>query len=161
MCAVCHDGSRDDGQSAGTKYDEHDHGVGSLGFVCVERLKFAHGFEPHRGSGIVEPEHVGGEIHEHSAIDRVVVGYLGEDAAEERCDPTRERVDYATLLSDIENSHPEGEHTSKSDGDFKTILGRGEGGVENLGEDFTLPKKEKLHAAHDDCEKNKSYPNVI
>jgi hypothetical protein len=24
-----------------------------------------------------------------------------------------------------------------------------------------LPKKEKLHAAHDDCEKNKSYPNVI
>jgi hypothetical protein len=24
-----------------------------------------------------------------------------------------------------------------------------------------LPKKEKLHAAHDDCEKNKSYPNII
>jgi hypothetical protein len=24
-----------------------------------------------------------------------------------------------------------------------------------------LPKKEKLHAAHDDCEKNKSYPNVV
>ena len=161
MCAVCHNGGRDDGQSAGTKYNEHNHGVGSLGFICVECLEFAHGFEPHWGSGIVEPEHVGGEIHEHGAIDRVVVGYLGEDAAKERCNATREGVGYATLLSDIENTHPEGEHTSKSDGDFKTILGRGEGGVENLGEDFTLPKKEKLHAAHDDCEKNKSYPNIV
>ena len=161
MCAVCHDGSRDDGQSAGTKYDEHDHGVAGLGFICVERLKFAHCFEPHRCGGIVEPEHVGGEIHEHGAIDRVVVGYLGENAAEERCDTTREGVDYATLLSDIKNTHPEGEHTSKSDGDFKTILGRGESGVEYLGEDIRLPKGKKLYAAHDDREENKPYPNVV
>ena len=161
MGAVCHDGSRDDGQSAGTKYNEHDHGVGSLGFVSIERLEFAHGFESHRGSGIVEPEHVGGEIHKHGAIYRVVVWYLGEDAAEERCNAMREGVDDATLLSDIENTHPEGEHTSKSDGDFKTILGRGEGGVEDLGEDVGLPESKKLYTAHDDCEQNKSYPNIV
>ena len=91
----------------------------------------------------------------------MVVGYLRENAAEERCDAARECVDNSALLTDIENTHPKGEYTCETEGNLKTILGRGEGGVENLGEDFTLPKKEKLHAAHDDCEKNKSNPNII
>ena len=161
MSSVGHNGRRNDGESAGTQHDKHNHRVGGLGAVGVEFLEFAHGFESHRGSCIVQTEHIGCEIHEHGTINGVVVWHFGENTAEEWCNTTREGVDYATLLSDIKNTHPEGEHTSKSDGDFKTILGRGEGGVENLGEDFTLPKKEKLHAAHDDCEKNKSYPNVI
>ena len=161
MCAVRHDGGRDDGQSASAKNDEHNHGIGSLGFVCVERLEFAHGFESHRGSGIVKPEHVGCEIHEHRAIDGVIVRNLGENATEERCDTTREGVDNSTLLTDIENTHPEGEHARKSERNLKTILGRSEGGIENLGENIGLPKGKKLYAAHDDCQQNKSYPNIV
>ena len=151
MCAIRHDGGRNDGQSAGTEYDEHDHGVAGLGFVSVERLKFAHCFEPHRSGCIVEPEHVGCEIHEHRAIDGVIVRYLGENATKERCNTAREGVDYSALLTDVENTHPEGEYAGKTEGNLKTILGRGEGGVENFGENIGLPKGKKLYAAHDDC----------
>ena len=112
MCAVSHDGGRNDGESAGAENNKHDHGVGCLGFVCVECLEFAHDFESHRGGGIVKAEHVGGEVHEHGAVDGVVVGYLGEDSSEERCDAAREGVDYSALLADVEDSHPEGEYAS-------------------------------------------------
>ena len=80
--------------------------------VRVERLEFAHGFESHRSGCIVEAEHVGGEVHEHGAVDGVVVWYLGEDSSEERCDAPREGVDYSALLADVEDSHPEGEYAS-------------------------------------------------
>ena len=114
MGTVRHDGGRDDGQSASTKNDKHDHGIGSLSFVGIECLEFGHGFESHRSGGVVESEHVGCEIHEHGAIDRVFIRNLGEDAAEEGCYTARKGVDDSSLLPDIENTHPKCEYACES-----------------------------------------------
>ena len=161
MCAVCHDGGRYDSESASTKHNEHNHGIGGFGFIRIERLELTHGFESHRGSGVVESEHVGSKIHEHRAVDRVVVWNIWENTAKKRSDAARECVDNSALLPDIENTHPKSKYTSKPDGNLKTILGGDKSRIENLREDFALSKKEELHAAHDCCEKNKSYPNII
>ena len=74
----------------------------------------------------------------------MTVRNLGENAAEERCNTTREGVDDSALLTDVENTHPEGEYAGKTERNLKTILGRGEGGVENFGENIGLPKGKKL-----------------
>jgi hypothetical protein len=65
------------------------------------------------------------------------------------------------LLTDIENTHPQGKDTRQTDGDLESVFSRCEGGIEDFGEDLTLSERKKLYAAHNDREKNKSYPNII
>jgi hypothetical protein len=64
-------------------------------------------------------------------------------------------------LAYIENTHPEGEYAGESERNLKTIFGRGKGGIEDFRENIDMPKGKKLYAAHNDCEQNKSYPNVV
>ncbi len=147
LCAIGHDGGGDERESAGTKDDEHDHGVRRFLLVGVEFLQFTHGLESHRRSGIVETEHVGCEIHRHRAEDRVIFGNAREDTSEERRNTLAERVDSSGSFADFHDAHPEGEDTGESEGEFKPRLRVGESGVEDVGEDVRLTETEGLYEA--------------
>ena len=158
---VGHDSGRDKREARSAEHNEHDHGVGSLGFVGVEFLKFGHSLESHRRGGIIETEHVGRKIHGHRAEHRMIFGNIREDTGEERCDAFAECVNRSGTFADFHDTHPERQNTGKAEREFEARLGIGERSVEYIRKNSHIPEANGLNKADENGQKNKRNPNII
>ena len=71
-------------KAGGIQYKEHDHRIACRVFPWIQFLQTLHGFQSKWSRGVVQPQHVGGKIHEDAAGDRMSFGDIREELAEER-----------------------------------------------------------------------------
>ena len=116
---VYHDADGYERETRGVEHKEHDHGVGGGVLLCIELLQLLHGLEAHGGGGIVEPEHVGGKVHEDGARHGMSLGDIGEDLGEHGGQPARYHIDHAALLANAHDAEPQGEHTREAERDLE------------------------------------------
>ena len=104
--AVHHDADGYQYQPGRVHYQKHNHRVGSGIFFRIQLLKLFHGFQSHRGGGIVQPQHVGGKVHEDGTHGGVSFGNFREEAAEHGTQPARKRVYHTAVFADFHDAQP-------------------------------------------------------
>ena len=161
LCTIDEDGDRDERQATGVEHQEHNHGIGGRVFLLVQLLHLLHGLQAEGRGGIVETQHIGGDIHEDTAGDGVPLGYLGEQFDKHRRQQTRQHVDHAAALTNLHDAKPEGEHAREAEGDFKRGLRRRERRVHHRRKHLIVAHEHHLHQGNDEGNEEKSYPNII
>ena len=161
LCTIDEDAHGNDGQSRGVEHQEHNHGIGGRVFLLVQLLHLLHGLQAEGRGGIVETQHIGGDIHKDAAGDGVPLGYLGEQFDKHRRQQARQHVDHAAALANLHDAEPEGEHARKAEGDFKRGLRRRERRVHHRRKHLIVAHERHLHQSNDEGNEEKSYPNII
>ena len=110
-----YDGCWNYGEAGDVEGEEHAHGMGSGVFFAVEGLQLLHGLDAEGGGGVIEAEHVCGEIEENGAGGGVIFGYAGEDNAEEGRDEPGEGRDETGGFGEFHEAEPEGDEADVAD----------------------------------------------
>lgn len=64
------------------QHNEHDLRIGGGAGLAIQRLELTHRIEPEWRGGVIEPQHVGGDIHHHRALRRMALRHAGEEVAQ-------------------------------------------------------------------------------
>lgn len=135
-------------------------GLVAVSLPRVQFLHLRHGFQPRRGSCIVESEHVRSDIHEDRAHDRVVFRNIGEQFREERTQHPRQNVHRTSAFAYLHDAQPQGQHSRKAKRDLESRLRRVESSIDHLLKDCCV-----AHAEPNDSEdkgyQEESNPNVV
>ena len=117
--AIDHDADGDERQATGVEHEKHNHGVRCRIFLRVQLLQSLHGFQSERCGGIVEPEHIGRDIHEDVAHYGVAFRDFGEQAFEDGAQQACQNIHNAAAFANLHHAHPEGEHARQSEGNLE------------------------------------------
>ena len=161
LCPIDKYAHGDDGEARRIEHQKHDHRVGGGILLRIEFLHLLHGFQSHWGGGIVETEHIGGDIHEDGASDGMALGNIGKEPAEHRTEQLGESGHHTTLFTYFHDAHPQGEHTRESDGDFEGCLRRLEGGIHHSGEHFNIAHEDEPYHGDEERDEEKTYPDIV
>lgn len=112
----------DDGQSRGVEHQKHNHRVGGRVFLGIQFLHLRHGPQSGGRGGIVEAEHVGGDVHEDGSDDGMILGDVGEESGEHRTECPRQYIDHSGALTDFHDSQPEREHARQTQRHLESAL---------------------------------------
>jgi hypothetical protein len=126
---------RDQRDARGVEHQEHDHRVAGHVLVRVDLLQLAHRLQAQRRGGVVQPQHVGAEVHHDAAAGRVAARNVGEQAPEQRVHGAREELDHAGLLAHLHDAQPQAHHADQAERDVEAGLGGVEQARQHLGED--------------------------
>ena len=129
LCPIGQNAHGDNGQSAGVEHQEHDHGVGGGVFLRVQFLQLLHGLQSQRCGGIVQSQHVGGNVHEDAARGGMTFRNIGKQLGEDRAQQAGQHVHHSAFLANLHDAEPECEHTGQSDRYFKSCFRRRESAV--------------------------------
>ena len=163
LSTVSHNAYGNQRKAARVQHQEHNLGIARDGFVFVrvDFLQLLHGLQTHGGGGVVEPEHVGADVHEHSTNHRVVLRNFGEEPAEQRRDNLCENLDRTSFFANLHDAKPERKDAGKTEGNFKCGLGHVEGTENSLVEDSGVAEGNPLDHAGDKSAKEEYEPNNI
>lgn len=163
LCAVSHNAHRDKCKSARVQDEEHDLRIACDGLVIVwvQVLELLHGLEAHRGSRIVETEHVRADVHEHRAHDRVPLRDFGEEPRKKRLHDFCQNLDGACLFTDFQDAEPQAQNAREAECDFECRLGHVECTEDSLVKNAGIAKSKPLHDACDKCTEEKHEPNYV
>ena len=159
--AIDEDGGRDQGHPGGVDDQEQDLIVARGVLLGVERLQLLHGLEAERGRGVVEPEHVGGEVHHHRAVRRVTLGHAGEESHQQRLERAAEQVDRAAALAELHDAEPEAHDSGQAERDLEGGLGEIEGGPDHLGPHASGAEGERPDRSDGEGDQEEAAPDAI
>ena len=106
LSPVDQDGDGDERQAAGVQHEKHDHRVGGRVLLRVQLLHLLHGLQTQRRGSIVEPQHVGGNVHEDAARDGMTLRDVGKQLREDGTEQTGQHADHAALLAHLHDAQP-------------------------------------------------------
>ena len=130
-------------------------------FLRIDLLQLLHCLQSERSGGIVETEHIGGDVHKDAARDGMSLGNLREEFGEHRRKNPREEVDDSAFLADFHDAQPQREHTSKTERDFEGRLGIVERGVHHGGEYFHVAHENQFHQRDNKRDEEECNPDII
>ena len=88
----------------------------------IEFLQLLHGFQSQRGGGIVQSQHVGGDVHEDTACNRMPFGHIRKEFAEDGTEQTGQHIHHAPLLANLHDAQPKREHARETERNLKSGL---------------------------------------
>jgi hypothetical protein len=159
--AVDHDADGNEREPGRIEDQEHDLRVRGRVLVGIQLLELLHGLEPQRGRCVVEPEHVGGEVHDDRPVRRVVRGDLGKQPMEERPHELRQHVHRPAPFPDPHQPQPQREHTGEAEGDLEPELGHVERAVHHGREDLGVVEEDQAHQPHDQRDQEERDPDEV
>ncbi len=130
-------------------------------FVRVEFLQLLHRLEAHRGSRVVEAEHVRADVHEHGAHDGVAFRNFWEESRKERLDDSCQNLDCSCLFADFQDAEPETKNAREAERDFECRLGHVECSEDCFVENAGIAECEPLDDARDKSTKEKYEPDNV
>ena len=113
--AIDHDADRNQREARRVQHQEHDLGVRGRVGLGVQFLQLLHSLQPERRRRVVESKHIGGEVHDHRPVHRMVPGDLGKQPVKERPHDLRQDVDRAAPLAHAHQSQPQREHSRQAE----------------------------------------------
>ena len=155
------DADRNDGEAGGVEHEKHDHRIRGRVFFLIELLQSFHSLQPQGGRGVVEPEHIGGDVHEDVAHHGVSLRNVGEEFGKDGAEQARKGTDHPTLLADFHHAEPKGKHASETEGDFKSGLRCLEGGVHDGRKHGDIAHKDELDEGDDEGHSKECNPDII
>jgi hypothetical protein len=159
--AIDHDADGDQRQPRRIEDEEHDLGVRGRVFLGVQLLQLLHGFEPQRRRRVVEPQHVGGEVHDHRTMNRMVARDLRKQPVEERPHHLRQGFDHAALLPNTHQSQPQRQDAGQAQRDLEPHLGHLERAVHHGREDLGIVQKDQPEQPDDQGDQKEGDPDVV
>ena len=161
LCAIDHDGDRDEREPTCVEHQEHDHGIARAIFLRIEFLQSFHRLEAERCGGVVEAKHVGGDVHKDVTHHGVAFRNLGEEAFEHRAEESRHKLNDSTAFADLHHAHPKRQYSGESERNFKSRLRRFESRVHNRRKDVKIAHEHEAKGGNDEGDEKKSNPNII
>ncbi len=160
--AVHHDADGYQYQPGRVHYQKHNHRVGSGIFFRIQLLKLFHGFQSHRGGGIVQPQHVGGKVHEDGTHGGGVLGGISGKRRQNTGLSQRESAFIIPLFSPIfmMPSHKDRMPVSPSD-ISNAVLDESNVGVDKFRKYFRISHKQEFAECYNEGDYEKCYPDVI
>lgn len=159
--AVHHDADGNQGESRGVQHQKHDHRIAGGIFLRIQFLQSLHGFQAEWSGGIVQAEHVGGEIHENASRHWVSFGDVGEEPAEDGTEQPGEPLDDAALFANLHDAEPKRQHASQSQRNLEGGLRRTEGRLDDVGEYLGVAQKDEAKGSHGKGDEEKGNPDVV
>ena len=130
-------------------------------FVRVEFLQLLHRLEAHRGSRVVEAEHVRADVHEHGAHNRMAFRDFREEPGEQGLHDAGENLHGTGLFTDFQDAEPERENAREAEGDFERGLRHVERAEDGLIENSRVAEGEPLDHARDKRAKEEYEPDYV
>ena len=161
LCPISHHPDRNQGQPRSVQNQEHQHGMGRRVLLGIQLLQLSHRLQSQWSSSIVQPQHIGRNIHEHRPQSRMPFGNSREKSGKQRTDPTRQNSDYPTPLPYFHKSEPQRKNTCQTQRNIERATSRGKRSIHNIGPDSRVSIYESLYHRHHKGNNEKCDPNVI
>src|SRR5258705_13419817 len=101
---------------------KHDLRIGCPFFNRVQFLQAFHCFDPKRCCCIIQTQEIGGKIHHHMSMGRMIFWYTWKDPGKEwPNDPGQESYS-ARFFGDAHESHEQGHYADKTETKIDRIL---------------------------------------
>jgi hypothetical protein len=118
VAPCCAHRDRQQGEGRRIQHQEQDLRIAGRVGARVERLQLAHRAQADGRGGVVQAQHVRGEIQRDEADRRMAARHLGHEAREQRPQRPGEQVHEARALGDAQEAQPQGERAEEEDHHF-------------------------------------------
>ena len=86
---------------------------------------------------------------------------IGKEFGKQRAKYAREKGDDSALLANAHDAHPKCQHTGQPEGNLECRLGRGKGGVDDVGEYLRVTKEYQPYCGNNKSQHKESNPDVV
>ena len=91
----------------------------------------------------------------------MILRNIGKETCKERTQKARQHIDNSTLLANLHNAHPKGEHSRQSQRNLKSLLRRFKSRVHDIGKYFHIAEENKSHNGNHKSNEKKCDPDII
>lgn len=110
-------------------------------FLWIEGLKFLHGFEAHGGGGVVQSQHIGGDVHEHGAKSGMALRNGRENLLKQRLQKPGGGCQESAFLPHSHEAKPERHNADQAQGNFEGQFRHFKNCMDHLHENIGLSPK--------------------